>query len=231
MSIKLGVYDFFAYTIPGVFYLLIGIVALALFGVTNVDLQTVNSLSLVGAVLLAGAGYATGLVMDPLAMRWHGRFGPRQREKIEAFGELMADYPHLTPRFNAHDRSLLLAFLRRRDMELVGEIERYNVNCIMLRNLSLGLALMSLLFVAYFVFVVPFWPNLIIAAVCAGLSVLAARQGLKFKKWYYDATFTAATAEAMRVEDLFEETPRFIRSAQMTNASVHPLGDDPPTPP
>lgn len=54
--------------------------------------------------------------MDPLAMRWHGRFGPRQKEKIEAFGELMTDYPHLAPRFNAHDRSLLLAFLRRRDI-------------------------------------------------------------------------------------------------------------------
>ncbi len=100
MSIKLGIYDFFAYTIPGIFYLLVGVVVLALFGVIDLNTQTVNDLSLAGAIVLA-------------------------------------------------------------------------------------------------------------AALCAGLSLLAARQGLKFKRWYYDATFKAAAAEAMRVEDLFEQTPRF----------------------
>jgi hypothetical protein len=209
MSIKLGIYDFFAYTIPGIFYLLVGAVALALLGMVDISAQAVNGLSLVGAIVLAGAGYATGLVLDPLAMRWHWRFGPRQKEKLQAFAEFRADYPHLTPRFDAHDRSLLLAFLRRRDMEMVAEIERYNVNCIMLRNLSLGLAALGLVLAIYFVVAGLAWPYLLAAALCTGLSLLAARQGLKFKRWYYDATFQAAAAEAMRVEDLFEQTPRF----------------------
>lgn len=59
---------------------------------------------------------------------------------------------------------------------------------------------------------------------CAGLSVLAARQGLKFKKWYYDATFKAAAAEAMRVEDLFEETPRFAGPHAPTNSGATDAG-------
>lgn len=157
MSIKLGIYDFFAYTIPGVFYILVGIFGLAVFGFAGVDLQTVNGLSLVGGILLAGAGYGTGL------------------------------------------------------------------------SLSLGLVLLALVFVAHFLIVNQYLPNLVMAATSAGLSVLAARQGLKFKKWCYSATFKAATAEAMRADDLFEVTPRFLRTEQTTTQALVSANDVKPS--
>src|SRR5215211_3679945 len=84
MSIRIGLYDSFAYTLPGTFYLFIIGFWLNVFCLIRMDLRTINKLSLLFLFIILGAGYIMGLLFDPLAYRWVRLFQGRNRDAAKA---------------------------------------------------------------------------------------------------------------------------------------------------
>jgi hypothetical protein len=70
MSIRVGLYDFFAYTLLGIFYLIIIGFWLKTVGLLVVNFSTTNDFSLIVLFVFVGAGYITGLLIDSLSYRW-----------------------------------------------------------------------------------------------------------------------------------------------------------------
>lgn len=102
MSVRVGLYEFFAYAVPGVFYLLIGGFAASLFGLLPLTWQTINTLSFTSLILIAGAGFVAGYIMDFFADRFADGFRTKGTAKT-ALQQFKGFHPWIKVNFTADD--------------------------------------------------------------------------------------------------------------------------------
>jgi hypothetical protein len=107
MNIRISIYDFFAYTIPGGVYLFIGLYVLSQFGILNFDFLSFNP-SFFQLVIIAGSAYILGMLMEPIAKVWYGLFKPKDfpEKVLKGFQE---NRPHIEVKFKATDWPILMA--------------------------------------------------------------------------------------------------------------------------
>ena len=105
MSIRVGLYDFFAYTLPGVFYLSIVGFWLNTAGLLVVDFASLKDAWGVITLVVVGAGYILGLLIDdPLAYRWMRLFQGRNRNAAKAaFDEFMQQHSWVNINYEPQD--------------------------------------------------------------------------------------------------------------------------------
>jgi hypothetical protein len=199
--IKLGIYDFFAYTVPGVFYLFTTAYFCIAFGVVTIDLQALLNLSFIQILLVAGLAYVTGFILDRIARLWDRLFRPKNLAQV-VLDEFKLTHRELDFKFEGADWPILLAYLRRHDVGGTAEIERFNVTHIMLRNVSLNLLALSLIqIVQYFRTNFYIW-YLVSFLVLLVLSILAAQQAARFNRWFYSANYEAIIAHGLELSNL-----------------------------
>lgn len=207
---------FFAYTIPGVFYLAILVYTLALFGFIAFDISKWTDMSLVVAGFVVGAGYVTGMVTDYLAELWHRLFNPKGRAN-PAFESLGTRHPDFKPTFRPSDWYIVLSYLRKEDADQAAEIDRFNAYGIMLRNISFGLIVLAIVHAVYFAMVDAAIGWLILAGALALLSVMAGLKGAEFRLWYYLAIFQFVVANGLQASDFFVRVPAGSQTAIQTD--------------
>ena len=139
MSIRIGIYDFFAYTIPGGLFLLLLFYGLDSFGVPGIW-EKLNTLTTPQIFLLVVGAYLIGFVFNPFATKWSVWFEPRSFEQ-DALDRIKKRNPALPVDIAAHDWPIWLASIRRESLELALEIDRYMAVAKMLRGVSLFLLL------------------------------------------------------------------------------------------
>jgi hypothetical protein len=218
MSIRVGIYDFFAYTIPGVFYIIILGFWLNVLGIVTLDLQALNSFSLTSMFLIIGAGYILGLLIDQVAYRWVRLFQSENREAVRfAFDEFHESHPWVVLNFEPQDWGILLRAIKSKSMDAAADIEQHNVAAIMFRNFSLGLVLSALACLLYFLLVYQAIANILLAIICLQLSFAAMKRGRIRRHWFYMAIFEGFTAHFLLEKKLSGRKPRAN--------SAHPLDD------
>lgn len=197
MSVRIGVYDFFAYTIPGVLYLGIILFALAIFGVVPLTWNSLNDVSFAGLIFLVGAGYALGMLLDVIAEQWSYLFRKRKTPylMLEKFAHL---HQSIQCNFSANDWILLLASIRQASPESAVDAEQHNAISIMLRNLSLAFLLLAIVFLLYFVVVAGNYWNIGFALLCLIASYLAIRRSTMRREWFYESVYQAMAALNLR---------------------------------
>jgi hypothetical protein len=172
-------------------------------GLSTFGTEIFGNLSVTAGLVLAAAGYVLGVVMDLMAEEWHRRLFKQSKLSQKVFESFCTDHPDLETKIQADDRTLLLQFLKKTGSDHIAEIERMNVNRVLLRNISLGLALLAVVHVVYFFAISPYLWNLVVALGAAGLSIAAGRKGPEFAKWFFEGLFDAGAAEAMQIGDFF----------------------------
>lgn len=196
MAIRISLYDFFAYTVPGVFYLLVVGFAAVVFGLLPADWSAFNDLSLTALIILVGAGYVVGILCTAVAQYWSRLFRSRKQSRI-AFREFASEHPWLRVYFEPADWDILLRLLKMSSEEAAADIEHLNVLSIMMRNISFGFGILAGVFVLYYFAVSAHAANLLFAVVAGVASVMAARSGATFSKWYFKAIFAAVAARGL----------------------------------
>ena len=192
MSIRIGIYDFFAYLIPGVFYLLVAAFGLTMFGIVNIDLAQLMDISLFGFLVLLAAGFIVGLLFDLLAYKWFLLFRKRNSmARQEAFDAILKKYPWLELGFQPEEYSLMLKAIKIQIPEATMDIEHHNAIHIMFRNISLGLFIASLIFLLVFIIVFTHIGNLALAIFAFLLSYLAIDRSAQRRRWFYMDTYEA----------------------------------------
>lgn len=181
MTIAVGIFDLFAYSVPGSLYLtLIGYLAVRLGVVEPAALGGVNSFLLVaGAVLLS---YLLGYVAYPLGALAE-RVVPRLRPR-DPRAEFLRRVPAARDReFVQADPHLLLAGLQIHDLEASSEATRLRASGLMLRNSAPPLLLAAVV-AAVELFA---GRHPVLALACAVLlvatSLLLVGQGRKLARW------------------------------------------------
>jgi len=189
MTIQIGIYDFFAYTIPGGLYLSVLIYALVTFRVIapNTVYHIWQDLTITHIVIFAALAYVTGLIFDPVQRRLWGRWFRFDESVKIAFDEVRHRYPTLEPRFEASQWYMLFTRIKFANSKIALDIERFNATSKMLRNISFALLLFALVQVVYLL--QGYAWVLIVMVVFVALSVVVSQQAVRFSKWFYLSTF------------------------------------------
>jgi hypothetical protein len=152
MSIRIGIYDFFARVIPG------GVVLAALlyiltryFGFST----SLLSLSTTQLIALGALAYIIGFVLTPLSAPLYRKLRPKNLYQ-ETIIQLGRELPVIEIQYKDMDWYTLLAFIKRHNMDMGLDVEHLNAVSIMLRNTSLGTFMFSVIFAIEFLFSVIF---------------------------------------------------------------------------
>lgn len=214
MSINIGLYDFFAYTIPGVFYLiLIGFWINAL-GLVKIDLKMIDS-SALSIIVIAGAGYIIGQIIDPIAYRWFRLFYKRNSEAVKyALDEYHKQHPWLPLKYKPEDWSILFRGIKSKSLEAAKDIEQHNASSIMLRNIGFAFFLVSVSCLIYFFVISSNVWNIFLFLGFLGLSIITVRRSRIRRHWFYLAVFEAFAAHYL-LDDKLADEKKAAKNADM----------------
>ena len=200
MNMRLGIYEIFSRIVPGGFYLVAIVQFLIAVGLVKIDWQTINNVSLIVSLGLIVACYILGEAFDRIALVWFRMF-KKPGFSARSFAEFKKNHQDRWKiDFKENDWPILLAFIRTKNLELAGEIERHNALSIMLRNVSVGLLLMAInslieLFISR---------NIIymgIALILLVVSILIIYESMKFRGWFYSGIYETVIAYRINLED------------------------------
>lgn len=199
MSIKLGIYDFFAYAIPGgivttaILFLLIKHLGLAIdFG----------NLSIIEFIVLVTLAYLIGYTNDFIARKtWYKIF-----HRKNLYETTIADFnkrnPAIEVLLHEMDRYITFSFIKKQNLEMAQDIDKLNVQNIMLRNSSFGVLLFAIIFGVEF-FLSGYSLIYAIASVfCLVMSVILVRESIKFASWFYQSIYQNLVAFLVTPEQL-----------------------------
>ena len=189
MSITLGVYDLFSFTVPGLLYLYVANEFLKLFGLKHIELQQLNEVGV--AVLMVAIGYILGQILEMPAKAWR-RWRQPTLSPDAAIAKVNRDFPKRKISFSRHDWPFLLGLIRRNHPEAAVTIDRNSAIGIMLQNASLGFLLYTLLQLMIFIFQ-GFSVNALITAIIAFIvALMAKRKSQTYNQWFYDSIYETA---------------------------------------
>lgn len=195
MSIRVGLYDFFAYTLPGIFYLAIIGFWLNTVGLLLVDFSVLKDFSLVVLFVTLGAGYIIGVLIDPVAYSWMRLFNKRNRDVTKlAYDEFTQRHSWVNLKYEAKDWGILLRAVKSVSMEAAADVEQHNVAFLMLRNISFAFVLCFISSVIYYFLVLPNLWVLGMGFLLLIMAILAMRRSRIRRHWFYVAVFEAFTA-------------------------------------
>ncbi|HWM02637.1 MAG TPA: hypothetical protein VNP92_09915 [Actinophytocola sp.] len=181
MTIPVGIFDLFAYSVPGSLYLaLVSYLALRTGLVEPTALTGVNGVLLVVAAVLLS--YLFGFLAYPLGELAH-RLLPELRRRDPRADFLRRNPAARDREFVRADPHLLLAALQLHDHEVAADITRLRASGLMLRNSAAPVSLAAVV-AAVEVFT---GPHPVLAAGCAvallGVAPTLVAQGRKFGRW------------------------------------------------
>lgn len=199
MPIRVGTYDFFAYTFPGGLYLIATLYLLQKYGVFQLDYANIPA---VYVFTLIGVAYVMGLVIDPIAGNlWYRLFRPKDFFKA-TMREFNQRNSRLQVEFQDMDWYVLMAYIKRFNREMATDVEHINVLRIMFRNLSFGFLILAVIGAIEYVQRGYSTPFLIICVILMTGSIILVRQAVRFNRWFYEGIYQSVAALALESHQL-----------------------------
>jgi hypothetical protein len=212
MSIKISLYDFFAYTIPGGFYLFTIAYVCSVFGLIALDFQALSNLSVIQVLLIAAPAYVAGLLIDRIAAVWYRLFKPKNFPQV-VLDEFQATYTDFEFKFQGRDWPILIAYLRRENIDPTPEIDRFNVTHIMLKNIGFNFIILAVIEAVQFTRTNFLFWHLISCLALVVVSVIAGRQAARFNKWFYTSNYEAIIARSLEQTDLLMRKAKTVQTS------------------
>lgn len=208
MNIKISVYDFFAYTIPGGLILFTTAYALIVFGIVPFDFLLLSP-SLAQITVIISLAYVVGLLFDPISKFWHRLFKPKNHYEI-VFEEFKKLHPLMNINFTGRDWTILLTYIKRQNLDIASEIERVNASSIMLRSVSFGLIVLAVIEIVKFSLVLaPL--HLIISIFLIIFSIIAGKESVKYAQWFYLEIFENIASNTLQISELVTKKQEIVK--------------------
>jgi len=200
MSVRIGIYDFFAHTIPGGFYGIIVVYLLHTIGFITIDINSIN-LSFTHWIIFAFSAYISTLIIDPLSHTlWARFFRPENNAGVE-LDKFKNNHRELRIDFKSEDWPILLAYIQKEKIEMADVIEKYNATQIMLRNVSFGFLLLVLVEGVQLV-QSPSLAHISLGVMFLLFSIMSMRQSVKFGNWFYSSMYETIVAYTLNPSEL-----------------------------
>jgi hypothetical protein len=200
MGIKIGLYDFFARTIPGAIFLGALLYLLRRYQIYNF---TFTNMSGIEGSLFAVSSYIAGFIIDPIANNYWYRFFKRGAALHEkTMTEWNKNHSGIEVQLREMPWYVPLSYLKRHNMEMAYDVERFNVMSIMLRGASLGALTFTAIFAIEFIGKGFLLRYLIFSSLCLAASIISILESVKFRIWFYKALYESVAAMKMSPEQL-----------------------------
>jgi len=200
MTLKIDLYDLFAYTIPGTFYLLSFLYIINSSGLISININQINEAS--GWLVFIGAviAYAVGYMFDPMAHYLEKRLSGSSEKSRDRINNFKSKYKHITFQIESSDMPVIRSYVVKQCSELGDKIEKNGATRTMLRNLSLNFLVLFVIFSYQFLisFVMQF---AIFSLFVLFLSLICMRECFKFADWFYDLTLQSLVALSSEPKD------------------------------
>ena len=199
MGIKVTLYDLFAYTIPGGFYIATFVYFGIVFGLITVDFQTLGNLMATQILALTILAYIAGLVFDPISRPWYYRFFNKSFND-ESLAQMSASSPYQITS-DPKNWSVLLQFIRTQPNSNADNVDRFNATALLLRNLSFCLLLSGFITIILVIRTNYYLWNIILSLAFFVTSILAGREAARFHRWFYQALYATILAYGSKPSD------------------------------
>jgi len=207
MSIAIGVYDFFSYTIPGVFYLYIIYEFLLLFKLDMFNLLqiiTKTSTPIQVAILIIGlvVAFIAGHIFDMVAHWLVFNLMYRGKTSQIVLNKIKQRDNDANIQFEAKDWHLLLILLRQRNLPVAQSFDKLEADSIMFRNISLIALLIAFVMGAKAILDNSYlW---FIVGVFLPVWIMAARRSFTLHTWFFEGVFLSALEYGNSVSKVLE---------------------------
>ncbi len=193
MTSKFGLYEVFAYTIPGGFYLLTIVYVLSVYQIVIFDYSIIDTYSSWLIILSIMISYSLGLLLDPLAAFVHYRLSkkPTREDIIMRFKE---KHPDIKFNFSLAYTPVLRAYVKHSNSELGNRIERAGATKALFRNFGLNFFVFAVLILLQLITPTHYSIPIIFAPVFGVLSFLALIEYKKWHRWYFQMTYESMIA-------------------------------------
>ena len=199
MSIRMSIYDFFSYAVPGGVFMSPFLYLLSKY---YDKVFSLSGMSFWGFLIWGSLAYIIGYAIDPLVSKsWYKIFRSENffQETMEKFNER---HTTVNVKFQEMDWYIPLSFIKRHSIEMAYDVEKFNAINIMLRNVSFGLLIYTIIFSIEFFLEDYAWIYAVLAVICLSFSVTLGRQSAKFQKWFYQSIYQTLIALVMKPEYL-----------------------------
>jgi len=214
MNLNLGLYDIFSNIVPGFMYLL---VLYEFSKITKIQMpftQMPEGLSLV--VVLTLVAYILGHLLNSISYHyWYRRFESYSKTRRRVLDTLKAEFPDLKIQFDSDDADMLLSIIQHNNFSISETLERLRANGIMMRNLSLGFALLAVVSTISLVlnwFRIEYLVSIVGWIFC---SVLSLRKAIDFTRWFFRDIFREALNYGSTLKDVLK-TSRVLTVGRKT---------------
>jgi hypothetical protein len=213
MTISLGIYDLFAYLIPGLLYLFAFNEFLRTIGWKFVDIsswlqsgQSPSANLIIPALLFS---YVVGHVIENIA-HWFFftaihffRIRKLQKVSTSSLQSVVEKYPDLRIKFEPKDWDMLFTILRHRNIEVARIIDKFQADTIMLRNIAFGLFLLAIIEFVNFALSSEL-TALFTSLGLLVLSVISFDRSAHFREWFFAAIFKASLEYGKTLKEVVE---------------------------
>jgi len=225
MSLTIGIYDLFAYTIPGLFYLVVMYASLRQFGIVQLGISNIpdipSGLGLLVFILVVVAAHLLGHLLDIFAHWFVFRLFKPFKYSERVLENMKATHSNVGICFEPKDWGLLFSMLRQRSQEHAQLIDSFEANSIMLRNISLGLFLLVLLQIDSLI--TSFNPlSLILAIGLFVLSIVARKRSHMFHAWFLTDIFESSLDYGKNVNEVlaYQSQKQELKAENKTKAKT-----------
>jgi hypothetical protein len=204
MSITLGVYELFAYTIPGILYIYVANEFLRLFGLTHIEYDEINDLF--STIMVMTIAYVSAQVLVSPARKWR-RWRQVAQGPAMAIQKLKTNHPYAEINFLPQDWYFLLYGLIRRFHPGSAEtIERVSAISMMLQQISFGLLLYVLFQITSFFMSVYSLKHLPLAVLALIAALSVKRRSQMYNQWFYDSIYDISLSFGSTAEKIIRKT-------------------------
>ncbi|HJZ06085.1 MAG TPA: hypothetical protein VJ327_09625 [Patescibacteria group bacterium] len=166
-----------------------------------IDFNKIDNLAQI--ILIALGSYVLGHIFNGFTYRYWYLIFIRKRISEVALTNLKLRYPIIDIRFGPNDVNLLFARIRQNDLNLSQFIERHRAEEIMLRNISLGLFLFSLVQFIQFIRNSDFPQYFELGLGAIIMSFLALRRAGKHAEWFHRDIFLQSLNYGSSLREIF----------------------------
>jgi hypothetical protein len=221
VSITLGIYDVFAYTIPGILYLYTFNEGLKLLHLPSVDISLSNNSY--DLILLALLSYLVGHLFDYISHRiWYRRFY-RGKSDERAYSTFKI-HSGLKPDFEPHQWSMLLSVIRHNNMEVCNTIDKNKAISIMLRNISFALFLLTIVFTIS-AFISGFSLIFLLGAIATLVSsIVSLRRGDNFNQSFYRLIYQQSLLYGTSLKEILDNSRSKITKDDKPTSNLEKTG-------
>ena len=204
MSITIGIYDLFAYTIPGFLYLYVINEFFRVIGWQSFQFDQIKEgTGLVFAAIAVICAFVAGHLFDYFANWFCFRLLTRYKVRDASLNTVKEKFPHLNIQFETYDWDPLFTILRQRHLEFSRVIDSFGATNILLRNVCLSLLLLSLLYVR--ILILDFsLATLVVVLGTLVLSWVAFHRSRLFYFWFFTDIYTASLEYGTNLKEVVE---------------------------